>query len=267
LKTLSPGTSSPLEATTKPPSFRILGSRVDRLALPDILKSIREFTAETSPHQVITANTLMLLAAEKDPELRAVIENASLVVPESSGILWASRRLGAPLSGIVPGIDLLTSICAQVASERRSVYLLGARPGAADRAAIELTRHCSGLQIAGTRHGYFSQAEETNIIAAIRKASPTFLFVGMAIPHQEKWIARHLVALNVPVVMGVGGSFDVLSGQLDRAPAWMQRAGIEWAYRLMQEPWRWRRIAQLPVFAWKVLRTAKMENGKLSRKF
>lgn len=198
----------------------------------------------------------MLLAAEKDPELCAILESAALVVPESWGVCWAARRLGSPLRGFIPGIDLMALLCQMAVNERGSVFLLGGEPGVADQAARTLVLRFPGLSIAGTHHGFFSSATESAVLQRIRAAEPTFLFVGMSMPRQEKWIHRHVAELNVRVAMGVGGSFDVLSGRLRRAPPWMRRRGIEWAYRLTQEPWRWRRIAQLPVFMWKVLRNA-----------
>lgn len=204
------------------------------------------------PRHVVTANTLMLLAAEHDAELREILEQSALSVPESSGIAWAFRRLGVPIDCMVPGIDLMVGLCEMAAKGRHSVFLLGSAPGVVEQAAEVLTKKFSSLRIVGMHHGYFSTQEEEMIVAKVRASRPDFLFVGMGMPAQEKWIARYLGGLCAHVVMGVGGSFDVLSGRLKRAPKWMRKAGIEWGYRLLQEPWRWRRIAQLPVFAWKV---------------
>jgi N-acetylglucosaminyldiphosphoundecaprenol N-acetyl-beta-D-mannosaminyltransferase len=230
-------------------SLRILGSRIDAISFSDALLRIRDFLSDGTPRHIITANTLMLMDAEHDPELHAILESAALVVPESSGILWASRRMGQPLKEFIPGIDLMGALC-QLGSP---IYLLGAKPGIAEAAARELERRTPGLIIAGTHHGYFPESEAAAVIETIRAAAPAFLFLGMSVPGQEKWIAKHLKELNVPVVMGVGGSFDVLCGRLNRAPHWMRRAGVEWLYRLIQEPWRWRRIGRLPVFAAKIL--------------
>ncbi len=196
----------------------------------------------------------MLLEAEKDAELRVILEKAALVTPESSGILWASSRLGQPLKEFTPGIDLMLAVCRIAADDGHPVYLLGAAPGTAERASRALGVRYPKLKIVGTHHGYFQRADDPSVIGMIRQAKPHVLFVGMGMPAQEKWIAKHLSELGVRVVMGVGGSFDVLSGKLKRAPGVMRHLGIEWLYRLSQEPWRWRRIAQLPVFAWHVLR-------------
>ena len=204
----------------------------------------------------------MLLAAEHDKELRRILDQASLVLPESSGILWASRVLDAPLAEFTPGIDLMLAICRMAAEKGHPAYLLGSAPGTAETAGRILAERFAGFSVVGTHHGYFGTAEEASVIENIRRTKPSILFVGMGMPAQEKWIARHLAALEVPVVMGVGGSFDVLSGKLRRAQPVMLRAGIEWLYRLAQEPWRWRRIAQLPVFAWKVLNEKRIGNRK-----
>jgi N-acetylglucosaminyldiphosphoundecaprenol N-acetyl-beta-D-mannosaminyltransferase len=235
---------SPLE------SFRVLGCRVDRVNLTETLQEVRFFLESGAPHQIVTANTLMILAAQNDAELRHVIENAALVVLESWGVRWAGRVRGSPLAEFIPGIDLMLALCEMAPT----AFLVGSAPGVAEEAARVLQGRFPGLSLVGTHHGYFSPSETQAVIAHIHEARPSFLFVGMGMPAQEKWIAKNLAALGVPVVMGVGGSFDVLSGRLARAPAWMRSLGAEWAYRLVQEPWRWRRIAQLPVFMWKVLK-------------
>lgn len=250
--------SPPIPSPPKGGVFlRLLGSRVDGAGFAQALSRIAAFAQTTTPHQIVTANTLMLLAAERDDELRELIESAALVIPESWGLYWASRHLRRPLPRFTPGIDLMTALCAQARDTGRSVFLLGAEPGAAERSAERLVALFPGLRIAGCRHGYFSRGEEAQVLSEIRSARPTYLFVGMSVPAQEKWIARRLAELQTPVVMGVGGSFDVLSGRLRRAPRWMRRLGIEWMFRLAQEPWRWRRIAQLPVFMGKILREGK----------
>jgi len=235
-----------------PPSLRILGSRVDPVTAQSALEQILTFLDNGEPHHVITGNTLMFLLAQKDQELHAILEKAALVVPESWGVRWASRIHGQALTQFTPGIDFVLEICRAAEAGGHSVFLLGSAPGVAEEAGQALKARFPGLQVVGTGHGYFKAPEEPSVIRRVRESKPSILFVGMGMPAQEKWIARNLQALNVPVVMGVGGSFDVLSGRLRRAPAWIRQLGVEWSYRLLQEPWRWRRILQLPVFAWKV---------------
>jgi len=243
-----------------PRSLRILGSRIDPVSSRTALDDVLRFLQSQDPHHVVTGNTLMFLAAQEDPELHEILEKAALVVPESWGIRWASRLHGQPLAQFTPGIDFMLEICRAIEAGGHSVFLLGSAPGVAEEAGEVLSRRYPGLKVVGTGHGYFKPPEEPSVIRRVRERQPSLLFVGMGMPAQEKWIARNLQALGVPVVMGVGGSFDVLSGRLRRAPAWVRRLGIEWSYRLIQEPWRWRRIAQLPVFAWKVWR--EKQNGR-----
>jgi len=243
-------------------SVRILGSRVDRLEKVEALALIRQFVIARRPSQIVTTNTLMLLAAETDADLRGIINSAPLSVPESSGLRWAGRLMGKPFPEIIPGIDLMLELCGRFDGE--PIYFLGSAPGVARAAADELLKRVPSLNIVGTHDGYFKPEDEADVLEHIRASAPTFLFVGLGMPAQEKWIARHFQSLNVPVVIGIGGSFDVISGKLARAPRWMQSAGIEWAYRLYQEPWRWRRIVQLPVFLMKVLKQRVAQSGQRS---
>jgi len=251
----TPATEAPhpaAEAATVP-SLRILGSRIDRLTAEGALQRIRAMASSGRPHHVITGNTLMVLAAQTDTALRQIIENAALVVPESWGVFWASGQVDAPLLEFTPGIDLMMRLCEQARRDGHGIFLLGAAPGVATLAAERLRARFPGLQITGTHHGFFAQHEDGMIVSRVRAAAPHYLFVALNVPGQEKWIARNVHALGVPVVMGVGGSFDVLSGRLKRAPMWMRRAGIEWVYRTLQQPWRLKRIKDLPVFMWRVL--------------
>ena len=194
--------------------------------------------------------------------MRRILDESALVIPESWGIHWASRKLGAPLAEFIPGIDMMLEICRLAADEGHSIYLLGSAPGVSQAAAEALQKRYPKLIVAGAGQGYFKSPEEASVIAKIRQKKPALLFVGMGMPAQEKWIARNLAALGVPVVMGVGGSFDVLSGRLKRAPTWMRRLGIEWSYRLMKEPWRWKEagltvlVLQPPTVAMEVYSTA-----------
>jgi N-acetylglucosaminyldiphosphoundecaprenol N-acetyl-beta-D-mannosaminyltransferase len=240
-------------AKRRPKYIPLLNCRVDKLTYADAIGWVKCFLSGDRPNQLVTINPLMLLAAQKDEGLRDIIQEAGLVIPESSGIRWASEQCGTPLEEFVPGIDLFQGMCKLARDMGRSVYLLGGRPGVAEQAAAALTARFPGLQIAGTQHGYFPAGEEPGVVARIRETAPGLLFVGFNVPEQEKWIHRNVEALAVPVVMGVGGSFDVLSGRLRRAPLWMRELGLEWLFRTLQEPWRMKRIIHLPVFVWKVL--------------
>lgn len=220
----------------------------------DITAAIERAINDHGTIQLITLNALMYLAATHNPDLLNIINTASLVVPDSVGITAAIRFLTGRSVPRIAGIDLMERLCGDAARTGHRVFLLGAEPGIAEAAAAALKQRYPGLMVAGTHHGYFDQASLAYVLKLIAAAQPHYLFVALDVPRQERWIARHVSELRVPLVMGVGGSFDVISGRLRRAPGWMQRTGLEWLFRLVQQPSRWQRMAQLPVFACAVLK-------------
>ncbi|MDD5131921.1 MAG: WecB/TagA/CpsF family glycosyltransferase [bacterium] len=233
-------------------TVNILGFQIDNLRMTEAIPKIREFIESRIPHQIITANSLMLRAASDNIRLKEVFAKSALVVPDSIGMIMAGRILGHPLMERVPGIDLMYETFALCQQEGYSIYLLGAKPGVSAQAAENIRRQFPGIKITGTHHGYFNVQEESRVIEEIKNLQPEVLFVGFNIPHQELWIAEHLNALAVPVAVGIGGSFDVISGRIKRAPAAMQQAGLEWLWRTIVEPWRVKRIMLLPSFLCKV---------------
>jgi N-acetylglucosaminyldiphosphoundecaprenol N-acetyl-beta-D-mannosaminyltransferase len=237
-------------------SCYVLGNRVDPLTLAGAVARVAEFIAAGNPHHVVTLNAEIAYRAYREPDLRAVINRAHLVTADGAGILWAARKLGTPLPERVTGIDLLQALAAEGARRGWRFYLYGAAPGVAEAAAARLVREHPGLVVAGTSHGYLSAREIPGLIEAIKEARPHILLVGLGAPKQEYWIAGHLKELQVPVAMGVGGSFDVLAGRTRRAPAWVQRLNLEWLYRVLQEPARVKRTLALPKFMLAVLRQA-----------
>jgi N-acetylglucosaminyldiphosphoundecaprenol N-acetyl-beta-D-mannosaminyltransferase len=185
-----------------------------------------------------------------------VINGADLAVPDGVGLVWAGRLLGHPFRGRVPGVELTRRLAALCAARGYRLYLLGAAPGVAEETARRLEAEYPGLAIAGTYAGSPAMEEEEDIVARIRAASPHLLLVAYGAPHQDLWLHRNLPRLGAVVGIGVGGTFDYISGRVPRAPAWMRRAGLEWLYRLVRQPWRWRRMLALPAFGWQVLRQA-----------
>lgn len=236
-----------------PPRFDCLGFPIDDVSMEDALAWARRARGEPRPRQIITANPVILMAAGAHPGLAAALRAADLVVPDSFGVVWAGRRTGRPVSR-VPGIDLMDRLCAAAAIDGARVGLLGAGPGVAEEAAAALRKRHTGLSVVFLQDGFFSPAEEEGVLARARAAAPDFLFVALDTPRQDDWIHRRLNVLGARVLMGVGGSFDVLSGRLRRAPEWMRRWGLEWLYRLRQEPHRWRRLGALPRFVLRVLK-------------
>lgn len=232
----------------------ILGFHIDNIRMIEAIPKISGFIKDRTPHQIITVNSLMLNAARANNRLKEVFHRSHLVVPDSIGILLAGKILGQPLAERVPGIDLMYQLFNLCQKESYSIYLLGAKPGVAAQAAENIRRQFPGLNIAGTHHGYFADREEDSVINEIKSLKLDLLFVGLNIPYQELWIDKHLNSLGVPVMIGVGGSFDVISGRIKRAPPAMQKLGLEWLWRTIVEPWRIKRIILLPVFLWNVYR-------------
>jgi len=235
-----------LPSRGRPGSVHLCGVKLDPVTMPLALAEAERFIREDRPHMIVTTDASGFMRAQDDPEFREIVNEADLVTPDGAGVVLAARLLNVPLEARCPGCDMVTGLCQVAARLDRSVYLLGAAPGVAQRAAVKLQEAAPGLQIAGCHDGYFDGDEEGAIIAEIVRTRPAVLFVALGIPRQEKWIRAHLQELGVPVCVGIGGSFDVISGQKRRAPVWMQRAGLEWLYRAAKEPQRIPRLAALP---------------------
>lgn len=235
-------------------SVTILGVRVDCVSAEETLTVIDRFIASRRPHYIVTADASMVVTARHDPALRAIIEEADLVTPDGFGILWASRLLRTPVPSKVSGVDLSSELCRLSASTGYRIFFFGAGPGVAEEAAGKMRVRFPGAQIVGTRDGFFTAAQEPEIVAQIQVAAPDIILVALGIPKQEKWIARHKEVLGAYVLIGVGGSFDVFSGRVSRASPWMQQHGLEWLYRLYKNPRKISKVMTLPEFAWLALR-------------
>jgi N-acetylglucosaminyldiphosphoundecaprenol N-acetyl-beta-D-mannosaminyltransferase len=234
-------------------SSHILGVRVDDITFEETISAIREFIEERSPHQIVTVNPEFVMTAQANDEFRHVINHADLSLPDGIGIWWASRWLGAPIRQRVPGVDLVQSLAGLSHETECRIFLLGAMPGVAERAAAEMLRSHPNAKFVGTFSGAPDLDAAPDIIAEIRAATPDILLVAFGAPAQDLWIARHIDQLDVPVCIGVGGSFDYIAGERPLAPNLLRRIGLEWFFRLLTQPWRWRRMLALPRFAWRVL--------------
>jgi N-acetylglucosaminyldiphosphoundecaprenol N-acetyl-beta-D-mannosaminyltransferase len=246
-------------------SREILGVRVDDVTYGDLLDRVDAYVASGEPHHIITVNVEMLVAARDDPEFAAVLASGDLNVADSAGVMLAARLLGRPLRERVTGSDGIYRLAAHSALKGHRIYLLGAAPGVAEVVAERLRAANPGLDVAGTYAGSPHASEEEDIIQRIRKADPDLLLVAYGVPAEEAWIARNRQWLAVPVMIGVGGAFDFVAGVTRRAPGWMRRWGLEWLYRLLREPWRWRRQLALPRFLVLVLRQKIASTGGAKR--
>lgn len=232
---------------------RILGVPVHDITLDGAVDLVAEGARSGRMHQIATVNPEFVMKARRNAEFMRVLNSTALSVPDGVGILYAARLLGSRLSERVTGVDLMEKVAALAATTGLRLYLLGAAPGVADTAAQRLCERHPGLQIAGTYAGSPRPEEEEEIANRIRRAHTDVLFVAYGAPAQDLWIARNGARTGAGVAVGVGGSFDFIAGVSRRAPRWAQSLGLEWLYRLAQEPWRWKRMLALPRFAAAVL--------------
>lgn len=214
------------------------------------------------PRHVLTADASMVVTASEDAEFARIADCADLVTPDGAGILWAAKRVGAPIDAKVSGVDLSARLCQLSAQKGWRIFFLGAAPGVAEEAAARMRARFPGANIIGWRDGFFQVSDEPAMVAQIKAARPDVLLVALGIPKQEKFIDRHKAALGVPVSIGVGGTFDVFSGAVKRAPAWMQSRGLEWAYRLASNPKKISKVALLPRFALMTLRARRRSSTR-----
>jgi N-acetylglucosaminyldiphosphoundecaprenol N-acetyl-beta-D-mannosaminyltransferase len=249
--------SRPKPKNLQPPlkkRLTLFGIPLDILGRHQLLDVFSEWLSDDRTHFVITANALFLLDLDRFPELRDACQSASLIIPDSVGITWAARRKSATQTPQrITGIDAAFELCGLAELKNSPVYLLGGAPGVAGRAATALSEQFPYLMVAGVRDGYFKESDEPAILKDIADSRARVVLVAMGMPKQELWIHQHLDQLPPAIYVGVGGAFDVWAGDLKRAPAWMQTLGLEWLFRVIQEPWRAGRILQLPRFALKVI--------------
>ena len=240
--------------------IHILGVAVDDLVEDEAIERVVSFVADGEPHHVVTVNPEFVMEARRNPAFRRVLIAADMATPDGFGLLLAARLRGEAFRGRVTGVALTDLIAGSAAERGWSLFLLGAAPGVAERAAAALQRAHPGLRIAGCFAGSSQPSDEPAIRARVSAARPTVLLVAYGHPAQDLWIARNQPLLRVPVAIGVGGVFDYLAGEAPRAPAWMRRIGLEWLYRVIRQPRRWRRIlVAVPLFLCAVLREGRPE--------
>lgn len=245
--------------------IEILGAKIDGLDMVETIICIENYIklgrenqkynetkSENSQnknvaHHIITLNAEILYNAQFDTKLMEVIRKADLVTPDGSGTVWGIKQLTGKSVDRVTGIDLMQEICRQSKANDWNVFLFGGKPGVADEASRNLEENY-GTNVSGMLNGYFKPEDEESIIERINDSDTDILFVALGAPKQEFWVDKYRDRLQVPVVIGVGGSFDVISGHVERAPKLFQRLGVEWLWRLIKEPWRWKRMLALPKF-------------------
>lgn len=236
-------------------SLKILGVRVDKVDMMDALCYVDSFIRGGGFHHIITLNAEIIYQAQFNQPLKELINSADLVTPDGAGIVWAAGYLGDPVPDRVTGIDLMMELCKQAHHNGWRIFLLGGAPDVAGEAADKLREQYPNINIVGTYHGYFKETEEKALLEQIRSTAPDLIFVALGAPRQEFWIRRYQEELSAKIAVGVGGSFDVVSGRVKRAPVWMQRMKLEWLARLIKEPWRFKRMLSLPKFVLLVIKS------------
>lgn len=223
----------------------VLGVGFDSLTLDEAAARGAELAAGDKFSYVVTPNPEFLLQAKKNEAFRTVLNKADLVLPDGVGVVKAAAILGTPLKGTVPGIDFAARLLKELSRTGGRLFLLGAKPGVAEAAAVNLREQYPGLNVCGTHDGYFKQ--DMPVVEAIREARADVVFVCLGAPRQEFWMAEHGKETGARLMIGLGGSLDIFSGAVERAPERWQKMGLEWLYRLVKEPKRIGRMAKLPL--------------------
>lgn len=233
--------------------INIMGVPVDMVNYEEALERFRVFVEEDGVSLIVTPNSEIVVNAGKNPELMDAIRQAEMVIPDGIGLVYASKILGHPLQERVTGIDFLGRALGYLAETGKTVFLFGSKPGVAENAGAKMQEAYPGLKVVGTRNGYFKEEEEEEILREINEAEPDLLCVALGSPKQELFVLKYKDRLKARAAIGVGGSLDVWSGDLKRAPEFYRKHGLEWLYRFIQEPSRYKRMAALPLFMLKVI--------------
>lgn len=224
---------------TAPKRYAILNTYVNALSMDETVAYVKRVIARrTPPVQHVVINALKVNLMEKDPELRRIVNDCPLINADGASILWAAKKLGLPVTQRVTGIDLFLRLVEEAAQNGYKIYLFGAKPEVVNKVQTIFRAQYPALQIVGARNGYFKPEDEPQIVADMAASGADMMFVAFSSPKKEYWVHQYLEQLNIPFVMGVGGSFDVVAGVIKRAPELWQRLGLEWLYRFIQEPRR-----------------------------
>lgn len=220
------------------PTRHLFDVRIDASKLEEVLHAADHAIASRGRLLVGVVNAAKLVRMARDEQLRRAVIGADVVLADGMSVVWACRLLWRRLPERVAGIDLMTRLLERANQRQYRVYCLGARESVISSVADQIRRRFPGVQLVGARNGYFTEGDESSVANEVASARPDILFVGMTSPKKEHFIAQWAPKMNVPVCHGVGGAFDVLAGVIKRAPVAMQRAGLEWLYRVAQEPKR-----------------------------
>lgn len=229
----------------------VMGVPFDNVTMEEALDRALELIERPGTAYCVTPNAEIVYESLFHEELRRLLSQAELVLPDGAGVVLGARLLGTPVKEKVAGIDFAAGLMERLAGTEKAFYFLGSKPGVAEAAAEKLRQRFPGLRVCGTHDGYFQ--EDGPVIADINEKHPDVLFVCLGAPKQEVFMSSHREELQVRFMVGLGGSLDGFAGNVKRAPKWMIRWNLEWLYRLIKEPWRLGRMMRLPKFLWRVL--------------
>ena len=233
---------------------KILDVPVHPLTMGEAVAALETSIKNGKQAFVVTANAEIIMMCQQDDDYKKIVsQSAELVLPDGAGAVWAGRHLGYKIPERVAGFDLYCQLLGRSAQEGYKVYFFGGSPGIAEAAKAKSEELYPGVNIVGCRNGYFKEEESQSIIDEINNSGADILFAALGAPKQEKWLERYRDQLQPKVLMGIGGSFDVFAGKMERAPKWMQDASLEWAFRLYKQPSRFMRMMALPKFVLKVI--------------
>jgi len=239
----------------------LLGVRIDNVTMEQAVKKTEEFFTENKMHLICTPNPEMVMIAQDDDEFMKILNSSDLNIPDGNGIVWASRKIKEPLSERVAGYDFIHKIFELGQDMDISFYFLGAKPGVAEKAKEKIEEQYVGIKVVGTNDGYFSVEEEKDVLEKINADKPDVLLVAMGAPKQERFIYKYRNKLNCKVAIGVGGCFDVISGNVKRAPKLFIKLKLEWLYRGFTDFKRIKRLTAIPKFMRKVKRIKREKNA------
>lgn len=234
--------------------------------MEETIEEVEKIIKAGKPTQHVVINALKVNLMNEDPQLREIVNACPLINADGASIVWAAKKLGVPLKERVAGIDLFQNLVKVAAEKGFKIYLFGAKEEVVRKVKVIFEEKYPTLTIAGVRNGYFTEEDEPQIVADMAASGADMMFVAFSSPKKEYWVNKYIGSLNIPFVMGVGGSFDVVAGVTSRAPKWMQDHGLEWFYRFIQEPRRlWNRYIvgnrKFVVYTYKCRRQMKKEKS------
>ncbi len=222
--------------------FKIMNTYVNAISMEETISEIEKIIEKKKPTQHVVINASKVNLMEKDPKLRKIVNSCPLINADGASIVWAAKRLGIPLKERVTGCDLFQKLVVVAEKKGYKIYLFGAKEEVVKKVKAIFEEKYPDIQIVGYRNGYFTEADEPEIVKDMAESGADMMFVAFSSPKKEYWVNKYIKQLNIPFVMGVGGSFDIVAGVTERAPKWWQDHGLEWLYRFIQEPRRmWKR--------------------------